>query len=404
MKVRITPRALRGDIPAIPSKSEAHRLLICAALSDRPTKVVPGGDSRDIEATIRCLSALGAGAERTGDGILVTPIDFSRLPASCTADCGESGSTLRFLLPLAGALGVETSFIMHGRLPERPIAPLDRELIRGGCMLDRPAPNILRIRGRLHPMDYELPGNVSSQYITGMLLALSLLNGRSRLNISGPLESAGYIELTRQAMTIFSAGPEKTASGYAVDHCPYRSPGIVRVGGDWSNAAFWLCAGDVRVIGLNPESAQGDRRVLAELAAMAASGSHSVNASDIPDLIPALAAHAALRGIELTVTHAQRLRIKESDRIAAIIRTLNSLGACVEESADGLIVRSGHPLRGGCVDSAGDHRIAMLAAIASVGCSSPVVLTGAEAVSKSDPAFWRSFVQLGGQVETLPED
>lgn len=404
MIARITPHALGGSIAAVPSKSEAHRLLICAALADRDTLVSPCGASQDIEATARCLRALGAEIERAGDAMLVHPIDPAHLPAACTADCGESGSTLRFLLPLAGALGVETRFVMHGRLPERPIFPLDRELTRGGCTLDRPEGNVLRIRGRLHPGAYALPGNVSSQYVTGMLCALSVLDAESTLSIDGALESAGYVELTLRAMAQFGVAPQKTQTGWRVLPGAYRSPERAQVGGDWSNAAFWLCADCVQVTGLDPASAQGDRRIADELRAMGAAKRYSVDASAIPDLVPALAVFAALRDVELEITHAARLRIKESDRIAAIARTLNELGACVEELADGLIVHRGHPLRGGSVSSAGDHRIAMMAAIASIGCAQTVEIRGAQAVSKSDPAFWQSFAGLGGQVEIISED
>ena len=404
MIARITPRQLRGKIAAIPSKSEAHRLLICAALADKPTLVIPGGASQDIDATMRCLSALGADIRRTEEGIRVHPIDFDNLPASCTADCGESGSTLRFLLPIAGALGIETDFILHGRLPERPIFPLDRELKRGGCALTRPEAHILRISGKLQPGDYELPGNVSSQYITGMLYALSLLDGESILCVAGELESAGYIDLTLSSMAQFGISPGKIPSGWRLSRQKYISPERAYVGGDWSNAAFWLCADGVQVSGLNPASAQGDRRILDELSAMKAARQHTVDASGIPDLMPALAAYAAIHDVELRVTHAGRLRIKESDRIAAIASTLNALGASVEEFPDGLIVHRGHPLMGGSVSSAGDHRIAMMAAIASTGCTETVKIRGAHAVSKSDPAFWQSFKLLGGEVELFPED
>lgn len=403
MIARISPRRLQGEIAAIPSKSEAHRLLICASLADRPTLVIPSGTSKDIEATARCLEAFGAAFERQERGLYVTPIDFSRLPAVCEADCGESGSTLRFLLPLAGALGIETRFRMHGRLPERPIFPLDRELERGGCALDRPEENILRIRGRLQPGSYELPGNVSSQYITGMLYALSLLDGESRLGITGSLESAGYIDITLQAMAAFGARPERTGNGYQLKKQRYISPGEAFVGGDWSNAAFWLCAG-VEVTGLDPASAQGDRRAADELAAMCNVETHTVDASGIPDLMPALASYAAVHGVELRVVNAGRLRIKESDRITAIVQTLNALGAYVEEFPEGFTVHRGHPLMGGSVDAMNDHRIAMMAAIASTGCAESVVIRGAQAVSKSDPAFWQSFNALGGVAELIPED
>ena len=404
MIARITPGSLHGTIAAIPSKSEAHRLLICAALSDKPTAVIPGGNYRDNEATARCLEAFGAKVEKDARGLAVAPIDFSRLPANCEADCGESGSTLRFLLPIAGALGIETRFRMHGRLPERPIFPLDRELERGGCRLDRPEKDILRIRGRLQPGNHELPGNISSQYITGMLYALSLLDGESALEITGELESAGYIDLTLQAMSAFGVQPEKTDCGYRINRQAYLSPGEAFVGGDWSNAAFWLCTDGVEVTGLNPASAQGDRRAAGEVKAMRSAKEHTVDASAIPDLMPALAAYAAVHDVELKVVRAGRLRIKESDRIAAIARTLNALGAFVEEFPEGFTVHRGHPLRGGSVDAANDHRIAMMAAIASTACKEIVEIRGAQAVSKSDPAFWQSFMRLGGRAELIPED
>ena len=182
MIARITPGPLRGSIAAIPSKSEAHRLLICAALADAPTRIPLASSSQDIDATIRCLNAMGADIALEGGELRVTPI--ANPPAHCEADCGESGSTLLFLLPVAGALGIETDFRMHGRLPERPIAPLDRELMRGGCTLTRPERDVLRISGRLSPGAYNLPGDVSSQYITGMLLALTLLEDECSLAIT----------------------------------------------------------------------------------------------------------------------------------------------------------------------------------------------------------------------------
>lgn len=404
MIARITPRPLRGRIAAIPSKSEAHRLLICAALADKPTLVRGCGQSADIEATVRCLNALGADIRPVAEGMLVTPIQMDRLPAVCTADCGESGSTLRFLLPLAGALGTEVSFVMHGRLPDRPIHPLDRELERGGCTLDRPARNLLRIRGRLRAGDYTLPGNVSSQYITGMLLALSLPEGESRLTICGELESAGYVDLTLEAMETFGMQPVKLSGGYSLRRQRCTSPSEVQAGGDWSNAAFWLCCDGVEVAGLDPDSTQGDRRVALELSLMRATDFHSVDVSAIPDLTPALAAFAAIHKSALRVTHAQRLRLKESDRIAAIVSTLNALGARAEETEDGLLLHGEADLSGGTVDATGDHRIAMMAAILSVACRETVEICGAQCVSKSDPAFWRSFAALGGRVDIIPEE
>ena len=403
MIARITPGPLRGSIAAIPSKSEAHRLLICAALADAPTRIPLSASSQDIDATIRCLNAMGADIALSDGELRVTPIDNP--PARCEADCGESGSTLRFLLPVAGALGIETDFRMHGRLPERPIAPLDRELVRGGCTLTRPERDVLRISGKLQPGAYNLPGDVSSQYITGMLLALTLLEGESNLSITGRLESASYIGITRRCMASFGANPVPTDGGYRIPGLGrYVSPGYMQIGGDWSNAAFWLCVSelpgcDVEVTGLDPDSAQGDRQIVSALAELRSSDGECVlDAGDIPDLVPTIAACACAAGKELRVTHAERLRIKESDRIATVRQALNALGGDVSETPDGLFVHRRKPT-GGEVDAAGDHRIAMMAAVASAGCTREVVIHGAEAVNKSYPGFWRDFASLGGRVE-----
>ena len=404
MIARITPAPLRGQIDAIPSKSEAHRALICAALSDRETVLRMGPGSEDIDATVRCLTAFGAKILQEEGALRISPIVCT--PATAEADCGESGSTLRFLLPVAAALGIDARFRMHGRLPQRPISPLDLLLVQGGCTLQRPRADVLCICGRLRPGDYTLPGNVSSQYISGMLFALSLLEGESTLSIQGKLESAGYVEMTLKALRAFGVSPVQSGNRFFIRGRHFQSPGEVRIGGDWSNAAFWLCADkmpgcEIKVRGLDPDSAQGDRQILRELERMQACGNEEceVDASNIPDLIPALAACACARGQKMRVIHAQRLRIKESDRLAAIARTLNALGAQVRESEDGLsILASGAP-SGGKVDAWGDHRIAMMAAIFSCACMGAVEITGAEAVNKSYPGFWQDFRRLGGRVE-----
>lgn len=409
MIARITPHSLQGTLAAIPSKSEAHRALICAALADAPSTLVMGSSSEDIDATIRCLSALGAQICHKDGCLHILPIDH--LPEKCEADCGESGSTLRFLLPVAGALGVDMRFHMRGRLPERPIAPLDRELLRGGCMLERPKKDVLRICGKLHSGNYTLPGDISSQYISGMLFALSLLNAPSTLNVTGRIQSADYIEMTLKTLRTFKAAPQKTDEGFVVlGYGRFASPKRLQIGGDWSNAAFWLCAdaidgSAVQVSGLDPDSAQGDRRIVNELIHLSSAQTCAIiDAADIPDLIPALAACACVRRQSLRVIHAERLRIKESDRLAAIARTLNALGGSVTETADGLVVSGEHFLHGGEADACGDHRIAMMTAVASLGCTEEIVLHGAEAVNKSYPDFWADFAALGGQVKLEEED
>lgn len=409
MIARVQPRRLRGTVDAIPSKSEAHRALICAALSDRTTVLQMGAGSEDISATMRCLRTLGAQITQDGAQICVHPVGIP--PAACEADCGESGSTLRFLLPVAAALGVDMRFQMHGRLPQRPIFPLDRELIRGGCVLSRPEENTLRVCGRLRPGIYELPGDVSSQYISGMLFALSLLEGESELHITGRTESAGYIEMTLQAMGAFGAVPERTENGYRIAGVKrFASPGSMTIGGDWSNAAFWLCADaipgcHVHVRGLDAHSTQGDRRIVQEIERLKEASDEMcvIDAADIPDLVPILAACACARQQSVRFIHAERLRIKESDRLKSVCQTLNRLGAKLSEAADGLIVDGSQMLRGGRVDACGDHRIAMMTAVASAACTEEVIVCGAEAVNKSYPGFWADFQSLGGCV-TLEQE
>lgn len=405
MIARITPRALRGTVGAIPSKSEAHRVLICAAFADRDTFIALKSTNADIEATLRVLEGFGVRFGRTPDGVSVMPVLKAR--PSAVVDCGESGSTLRFLLPVAGALGADVTFLMRGKLAERPVSPLDEQLIIGGCTITRPAPDSIRIQGKLRSGYYTLPGSVSSQFITGMLFALSLLDGKSALTVTGRTESADYMAMTLDAMRAFGVHPEKTPTGYAVNGQGYVSPGRVTIGGDWSNAAFWLCAGaipgcDITVTGLDPLSSQGDRRVTDEIKRIKR-GDCEIDASDIPDLVPALSAFACCIEASVRFVNAGRLRLKESDRLSAVTQVLSSLGAAIEETEDGLFIRGGCRLTGGEVDSFNDHRIAMMAAIASICCKKQVIVRDAQAVNKSYPSFWRDFGSLGGLAELTGE-
>ena len=422
MTVTISPGPVQGTLAAVPSKSTAHRLLIAAALADRPTRVVFRTRSQDIEATLRCLAGLGAGIEAHSDGVTVTPIPRSRPVGKRILDCGESGSTLRFLVPVAGALGADASFLLAGRLARRPMEPLASELARHGCSLDLdPEAGILTVSGQLTPGDYALPGNVSSQFFTGLLLALPLLERESTLAVLGDLESAGYLDLTLDALHRFSLTPAPlTGSGWRVLPQDYVSPGQVSVEGDWSNAAPWLCMGvlggsGVTVTDLDNDSLQGDRavcRVLARLggqitqygdrvtARPGVPESTSVDARNIPDLVPVLAAVAAVSPGTVRFTGASRLRLKESDRLATTAGTLNALGAKAAQAEDGLVITGVPRLQGGTVDAAGDHRIAMAAAVASVACQGPVTVTGAEAVGKSYPSFWEDLHRMGKTVET----
>ncbi len=376
MDIRIFPRSLRGDVTVIPSKSQAHRLLICAAFADSPTQLRCPETNRDIEATADCLRALGAQIIRTETGYTVFPA--AHAPEAAVLPCRDSGSTLRFLLPVAGALGVDATFLMEGRLPQRPLSPLWEELERMGCRLSRPTANTIRIQGKLHPGAYSIPGNVSSQYISGLLFAHMLME-ESTLEITGRLESAPYIEMTRRALALF---PNR------------RSPGYLEVEGDWSNGAFWLAARElgsrIYIAGLRDDSPQGDRACAELLPRL--KENITISAADIPDLVPILSVVAAAnRGA--VFTDIQRLRLKESDRVASVIAMISALGGKAEATEDTLTVQ-GSGLRGGTVDACNDHRIAMSAAIAATVCTEPVTILGAECVEKSYPRFWEEYFRL----------
>ncbi len=392
MDIQIFPGKLSGTIPAIPSKSQAHRLLICAAFADAPVTLNCPDTNADIEATVRCLQALGADIQRTAQGYQVTPA--AEIPPCATLPCGESGSTVRFLLPVAGALGVRATFLLEGRLPDRPLSPLWEEMERMGCTLSRPAKNRVLCQGRLRPGAYTIRGDVSSQFITGLLLALNLLPEESTLQITGKLESRPYVDMTKSAMICFSADPEHPG------RFPFRSPKELTVEGDWSNASFFLAAAAlgsaVSITNLNGNSLQGDRAASSLLPLLAAR-SASIDAGDIPDLVPILAVAAGtMHGA--VFRNIGRLRLKESDRVESVLRMIRNLGGAACADANTLFVNAA-AYCGGTVDSCGDHRIAMAAAIAATVCTGPVILLGAEAVNKSYPNFWQDFRRLGGNYE-----
>ena len=385
MDLTIQPRQLRGNITIIPSKSLAHRYLICAAFADKATQLRCPEVNRDIEATAECLRSLGAEIIPTESGYTVFPIE--KIPEQATLNCCESGSTLRFLLPVAGALGVDTTFVMEGRLPHRPLSPLWEEMERMGCQLSRPTGNTIRCQGKLKPGRYEICGNVSSQFITGLMFATSLIEGECELTVTGEIESQPYIAMTQDAMSRF--------------HAPdFRSPGYIEVEGDWSNGAFWVAAqmlgSPLSILGLNNTSIQGDRAIV-DISRQLLEGTPTISAADIPDLVPILSVMAAVHH-GAVFTNIQRLRLKESDRVATTIALINNLGGRAE-STDNTLFIHGTGLTGGTVNSHNDHRIAMAAAIAATVCTEPVTVLGAEAVNKSYPKFWEEYRRLGGKYE-----
>ncbi len=385
MDITIHPKKLTGFVNAIPSKSQAHRYLICAAFADKPTTLICPETNQDIEATANCLRSIGAGIQRLENGYLVTPL--TQVPAVADLDCGESGSTLRFLLPIVGALGIDATFHMSGRLPNRPLSPLWELLESKGCRLSRPTASTLHCCGSLEEGHYQIDGSISSQFITGLLFALSLMHGKSTLEITGKVESKPYITMTENALSLFSA-----------PH--YHSPGSITVEGDWSNAAFWISANalgnHISIGNLCDNSPQGDRAIKNFLSLLDADNP-CIRVADNPDLVPILAVTAAAKHGAI-FTDIERLRLKESDRVVSTIAMIESLGGSASATQNTLTVYPSN-LHGGIVDSYNDHRIAMAAAIASTICCEDVHILDAHCVCKSYPKFWDEFTQLGGNYE-----
>ncbi len=403
---------VKQAIRAVTSKSEAHRALICAALSNDVTRIECHDTSDDITATNACLCALGAKIHREGDFLVVQPIESVR--HGTTLECGESGTTLRFLLPIAAALGVECSFYMRGRLPERPLSPLYELLEQNGVQLSAKNEHPLSISGKLKAGDYSIAANVSSQYISGLLIALSLCEGKSTLALTGKTESAPYIDMTVDFLARFGANVEFNSAEnkfYINGKDRLISPRTEKTGGDWSGGAFFLCAGaigesSVRVNGLDIHSHQGDRRVLDVLTEMGAQidvaeggitvhpsklCGVNIDASQIPDLVPVLATVASVAEGKTVIYNAARLRLKESDRIESTCDFLSRLGADITPTDDGMIINGKTELTGGIIDCFRDHRIAMSAAIASLVCRDSVTVQDFEVTAKSYPSFADNF-------------
>ena len=416
MDVRITKPIQGGTVKAIASKSEAHRLLIGAALSDSETSIKCSTRSQDIDATARCLEALGATIRYEQCEYTVTPINKCESDRHIVLDCGESGSTLRFLLPVCGALGLHGAFHMGGRLPARPLSPLYEAMVSHGCVLSEQGRSPLFCEGRLKNGTYAVPGGISSQYISGLLFALPLLAGDSTIQ-AGALESRPYVDMTLDALRFFGIAVDEEGENFIIKGGQkFNSPKTATVEGDWSNAAFWLAAGaigqkEITCTGLNLNSRQGDRAVIDMLGRFGAKiATHDntatiypqnlrgieIDAGDTPDLAPVLAAVAAVAEGKTVIGNAGRLRTKESDRLHTVTAALSALGADIAETDDGLVIVGKKTLAGGETKSFGDHRIAMTAAVLSGACTGDVLIKNADAVNKSYPGFFGDFAELGG--------
>ncbi len=409
MDIKITPAVISGGIEGIASKSFAHRALICAALAKGKSEIRINTTSADIEATVDCLKNMGAVIEQCGSVYSVTPIE--KAPENAVINCGESGSTLRFLLPVICALGINTEIHGSGRLPERPLSPLKEELIRTDASISDEFP--LNVSGKIGAGEFTLRGDVSSQFVTGLLMALAYLGG-GKINLLPPVESRPYIDITLEVLRTFGADIKEENNTFYINSSPLTGCSF-DVEADWSNAAFPLCMG-AEVTGLNPLSTQGDKAIIDVLHAMGAkifedngsfradvSSLHGsrINAADIPDAVPVIAAVAATAKGQTVIYNAERLRIKESDRIMTTAHMIRSLGGNIAETADGLIINGKEHLDGGETLSFNDHRIAMAAAVAACRCSGDVIIRNAEAVNKSYPAFFDDYNKLGGNARVL---
>jgi len=408
MTVTIQPKKLAGHVTPPPSKSQAHRLLLCAALTPGESVVENVAFSQDIRATLSCMEGLGAKWEETTPGTLrVTGAPMGDWTGEQPRmDCGESGSTLRFLIPIALSVAGGGVFTGRGRLMQRPQKPyfdlFDEKGIGYGL-----EDGILTVSGRLAPGTYRLPGDVSSQFFTGLLYALSLLDAPSDIVSTTALESVDYINMTIDAMERAGVRVERGSDGrsYRVVPGGYR-PFTGRVEADWSQSGFWYAAAalgnEVEIDGMNAFSVQGDMVVAAHYLRLTGAGDVTIDVADCPDLVPPLAVMAAVRTGTTRIVNAARLRIKESDRLASVTAVLSALGAEIEEHSDSLTIRGRDSLKGGVeVDCHNDHRIAMMAAIAATRCEEPVTLVGADCVKKSYPDFWEHYRMLGGDFHVV---
>ncbi len=424
MDVLITPHDLFGTVEAIPSKSCAHRALICASFANGTTNITCPYISDDILVTVECLKALGTTIARTKQGFRVVPAKGQNRPQSVQLNCKESGTTLRFLLPLLGALHVNATITAEGRLFSRPLEPLISELSAHGMSFSWQEKKFLEVSGQLNGGSFKLPGDISSQFISGLLLSLPLLNQSSTIQITGPILSKNYVAITEKVMRDFGvAAPfDQESAIYTIESQHYDSPSVYSIEGDWSNAAPWLVSGaigqGVEVTGLSMQSVQGDRAILAALSLVGARVSRhqqsaasmmehlrsfTISISEICDLAPVLAALAAFIPGTSKLTDIQRLRLKESDRVQSICDTLKAFGVTVELSEDqaALIITGGKQPTSCIVDSCNDHRIVMMASILASYATGPVIITHAEAINKSYPLFFEHFKQLGGVCHSM---
>lgn len=423
--VEILPSRLRGEIHIPPSKSISHRAIICAGLSDGITRIKNIILSEDIHATIEGIKSFGAqeiDVKQDSSSRLEVIVKGTKKVAAenNVIDSFESGSTLRFLLPLATLTKEEMTFIGRGKLVERPLKEYYRIFEEQNIKYSNNNGRLpLSINGKLKAGDFKIKGNVSSQFISGLMFTLPLLDGNSKIILTTELQSKGYVDLTMDVLKKFSINIENyNYKEFFIDGNQEYKPRDYTVEGDFSQAAFWLVAGllgeNISATGLNLDSLQGDKIILEVIDRMGGTvlikDNHIrteesktrgivIDASQCPDLVPILGVLGSVSHGTTKIINAERLRIKESDRLKAIATELTKLGADINETDDGLIIQGKDRLKGGLVDSWQDHRIAMALAVASIKCTEPVIIKNSSAVKKSYPHFWKDFTTLGGRLQ-----
>lgn len=410
----IKPSKLNGEVTAPPSKSDVHRAIICAALSGGVCKVAPVALSNDIKATIGCVNALGASTNIEGDILTVDGRNLFK-NKKAVLNCIESGSTLRFFVPIAAAGGIDAEFVGSGSLLKRPVGLFKEILPSAGVEVKTDGNLPLAIKGQLKSGDFSVAGNISSQYITGLLLALPLLGGDSRIILTTKLQSAGYVDMTISCMKKFGVVVDKTDYGFFIKGNQSYKPQNYITDGDWSQAAFFLAAGvvsgGVKVNGVDINSAQGDKEIVELLRRFGAEPEISdnfvrvkestlrgikIDAENIPDLVPILSVTASCSEGVTEIYNAERLRIKESDRLKTTAEMINSLGGDCEEKPDGLIIRGTGGFKGGFVNGSNDHRIVMSASVAALKSAGEVRISDMESINKSFPNYFEEYKKLGG--------
>ena len=409
MNIKITPAKLKGTVTPPPSKSVAHRMVIAAALAEGTSVIDRVYPSVDILTTIEAMRQLGADITVEGERAVVRGI--GKAPEKAVIDCCESGSTMRFVIPVAAALGTETTFLGRGKLPERPITPYLDQFPKHGAEFAYSGTMPFTVSGRLTGGQYEIDGGISSQFITGLLLALPLTEGEGSIKLTSRLESRPYVDITRGVMHDFGVEVTVTEDGFVIPAGQHFKPFSGAVEGDHSQGAFFEVAdalgSKVEISGLNVNSFQGDKKIIEICKEMVYNKDGTlhpfeVDVADIPDLVPILAVLASFCNGESRITGAARLRLKESDRLAVMEEVLAAIGGDVTASEDSLIIRGRDKLRGAAEVSAhNDHRIAMALAIAATRCEEPIVIKGAECVRKSYPDFWEVYRSLGGIAEEV---